>query len=112
MSRVLLTLCILVAVLAITANEAEAQCCYPAPVVTYRPAPTVTCCPAPAVTYRPAPAVTYRPAPVVTYRPAAVASAYPVVYPAPVVAARPVVVDTDLYVPGQPIRNALRAITP
>lgn len=74
---------------------------YAEPVVTYRPA-------APTVVYRPATTVvTYRPAPVVTYRPVTVYS--PPVYaaPAPVYVGR-----VKNYVPYQPVRNVLRALTP
>ena len=72
----------------------------------YAPAVSTPVVPAPATTYY-APAAT----PVTTYAPAAVTpvttySAVPVVY------ARPVVVRTKVYIPGQPIRNMLRAITP
>lgn len=54
------------------------------------------------------------PAPVVTYRP--VYSSYSVPYTtsyvAPYVAARPAVVVPKVYLPGRPVRNALRAFTP
>jgi hypothetical protein len=114
-----------------TTAAAQLPITLPAPVTTYRPvvpAPVVTTyrpvVPAPVVTtYRPvvpAPVVTtYRPvvpAPVVTrYRPvvpAPVVTTYRPVYPTVVPAVAPVVVATDVYVPGQPIRNLLRAITP
>ncbi len=49
------------------------------------------------------------PAPVVAYRPVV---SYPTYYAAPYVAARPVIVSPKVYVPGQPVRNTLRAITP
>jgi len=78
----------------------------PAPVTTYyAPVAPVTTyyAPAPVVTYR-APVATYH-APVVTYR-------APVVYSAPVVAAPYAVVRPKVYIPGQPIRNFVRAITP
>ena len=117
MNRVLIVLGALLVAVTFGVSESGAQCCCPspttvysptavyaapAPVVAYRPAPVVAYRPAPAVAY-PAPVVTYRPAaPVVTYRPPAVAP----VYAAPVVVARPV------YVPGQPVRNALRTILP
>jgi hypothetical protein len=55
--------------------------------------------PAPYVYSYPTPVVAYRPAPVVAYRPAAVY-------------ARPVVVRAKVYVPGRPIRNAVRAVLP
>jgi hypothetical protein len=62
---------------------------------------------APTVVYSaPIPVVPYPPT--VVYRPALVA-------PPPVVAyyyARPVIVRPKVYVPGQPVRNFLRAITP
>ena len=114
MNRILMMLGILVITLAFAAGMAEAQCCAPAPAVVYSaPAPVVTYYAAP-VAACPAPAVTYA-APVVTYRPVAVAPVYRAGYPvavAPAVVARPVVIGTDVYVPGQPIRNLLRAITP
>jgi hypothetical protein len=74
--------------------------------VTYRPAIVA---PAPVVTYSPviAPTVTYSPAPVVAYSPVVAAPA-PVMVPA----GRPVVVSTKVYVPGQPVRNFFKAITP
>lgn len=79
----------------------------PAPVVTYRP--TVTYSPAPVVAYSPvAPTVTYygaAPAPVVAYSPVVGA---PVMVPV----GRPVTVSTKVYVPGQPVRNFFKAITP
>jgi hypothetical protein len=57
-------------------------------------------------------------APVVTYRPVIssysvpYAAPYTAGYAAPYVAARPVIVSPKYYVPGQPVRNALRAVTP
>lgn len=113
MKRGILTTCLLLAIFVIASSVAQGQCYrgYSSRVVTYRPVPAVT-------VYRPAPVVTtYRPAPVVPYRPAPVVTTYRPVYPtvvtAPaVVTARPVIVDTDVYVPGQPVRNVLRAITP
>lgn len=81
-----------------------------APAMAPMAAPMV---PAPAVVaptiayYYPAPRIAYRPviaAPtVVGYAPAAVPA---------VVAARPIIVRPKIYVPGQPIRNVFRAITP
>lgn len=93
-----------------------APAAYVAPAtVTYSPviaAPSVTAY-APVVTV--APTVVYSPpvysspvyaAPTVTtYSP--VVTAY-----SPVVAARPVIIRPKVYVPGQPVRNFLRAITP
>ena len=76
----------------------------PAPVVTYRPV-----APAPVIAYSPvAPTVTYygaAPAPVVAYSPVVGA---PVIVPV----GRPVTVSTKVYVPGQPVRNFFKAITP
>lgn len=66
---------------------------------------------APVVTYRPVtPTVVYRPTTVVTYRPVVPTTVYSVpVYAAPA----PVYVGRQkYYVPGQPVRNVLRAITP
>ena len=80
------------------------------PVTVYKPAPVVYSAPAPV----PAPAVTVvaRPvvpaAPVVSYRPVV-----PVAVPArPVVVGRGLLGQPEAYVPGQPIRNALRFISP
>ncbi len=70
--------------------------------------------PAPVVTYSvPAPVVTYGvPAPVITYRVPSVVAYPPTIY-GPVVTGYPaVVVRPKVYVPGQPIRNFFRAITP
>jgi hypothetical protein len=79
-----------------------------APTVTYyAPQPTVTYyAPQPTVTYyAPQPTVSYyAPAPTVVYRPAPVYVPGPVYY-----AGRPVVVRPRVYVPGQPLRNVLRA---
>ena len=47
-------------------------------------------------------------APVVAYRPVVPYTTYSVPY----VAARPVVVHPKVYVPGQPVRNVVRAVTP
>lgn len=96
-----------------------------APIIVARPIvqPTTTYAPAPVITYRPvAPTYYAAPTPVITYRPPVIAyapalpvygattySTYPVV---PTVVARPVIVSPKVYVPGQPIRNVLRAITP
>ena len=52
----------------------------------------------------PAPVVTA--APVVSYRPVVTS------YTVPYVAARPVVVSPKVYVPGEPVRNFFRAVTP
>jgi len=70
---------------------------YPAPVVVARPVVTVR----PRGVYR-VPLVV---APRVVYR------APVVVAPVPVYAA-PVVVRPKVYIPGQPVRNAIRAVTP
>jgi hypothetical protein len=87
------------------------------PVVVQRP---VVVSGAPVTVYRPvvpASAVTvYRPAmasAVTVYSPVVAAPATVVATtPAVVTAARPIVVRTKVYVPGQPIRNVLRAVTP
>lgn len=94
----------------ITTNYAPAVVA-PAPVTTYyAPVAPVTTyyAPAPVVTYR-APVATYH-APIVTYRAPVVYSAP--VYSAPVVVAPYAVVRPKVYIPGQPIRNFVRAITP
>ena len=69
----------------------------PAPVVVHRP--VVPVAPAPVVVHRPV--VPVAPAPSVVHSPITVAPA-----------ASPVIVRSTVYVPGQPIRNLLRAITP
>lgn len=83
----------------------------PAPVVAYYPGPVV----APVVRV---PARYYAASPVVVPAPV---YATPVTYEAPVYAApvyggavyaAPVVVHPKFYVPGQPVRNVLRAVTP
>ena len=66
--------------------------------------------------YAPAPVYAY-PAPVVVARPHVVYSpviAGPVVAPAPVWVGRPVVVGRygKVYLPGRPVRNAVRAVLP
>jgi hypothetical protein len=61
--------------------------------------------------YAPAPVYAYpAPVPYVTYAPVVA----PVVAPAPVWVARPVVVGPagKVYVPGRPVRNAVRAVLP
>lgn len=84
----------------------------PAPVYTYRP----TIVRGPVVAYSPvAPTVTYSPvapAPVVAYSPVVAAPAYGVAAPVMVPAGRPVTVSTKVYVPGQPVRNFFKAVTP
>jgi hypothetical protein len=82
----------------------------PAPVYTYRP----TIVRGPVVAYSPvAPTVTYSPvAPVVAYSPVVAAPAYGVAGPVMVPAGRPVTVSTKVYVPGQPVRNFFKAVTP
>ncbi|MBX3411082.1 MAG: hypothetical protein KF708_00080 [Pirellulales bacterium] len=63
----------------------------------FAPQPTVTFLPPQPVTVMsPAPTMVFRPAPVV-------------VSPAPVFVGRPVVVRPRVFVPGQPVRNVLRA---
>jgi len=85
-----------------------------APVYVYRPAiavyrPTVVYRPAvvpvPAVPAVPAPAVAGVAPPVAYPAPVAYSAAYPV-YPAPVL------VRAKVYYPGQPVRNAVRAVLP
>ena len=83
----------------------------PVPVAAYyAPPPVVSYGPVVATSYY-APAPYYVPSPVMT--PYYVASPLPV---GPVVVgpayARPVVVHPKIYVPGQPVRNVLRAVTP
>jgi len=76
----------------------------PAPVTVYSP----VVAPAPVTVYRPAPVTVYRPAPVTAYRPVTVYRPAPVVaYPPATVYYRP-----EIRVPGQPVRNLLRAIVP
>ena len=83
---------------------------YAAPVVG--PVPTVTYYAPPATYYAPAPTVTYyAPAPTYAYYAPVVVprryyAAYPLVYPAPVYVA------PRVFVPGQPVRNTLRAVFP
>ena len=84
----------------------------PAPVVSYYP-------PAPITTYYPPAPVTayYGPAPVTSYyAPAYAPGPVPVTAyyggPVPFYAGRPVIARTKFYVPGQPVRNAFRAIGP
>ena len=79
---------------------------YRAPIVTYRQ--PVVRYRAPVVTYR-QPVVRYR-TPVVTYRP--LVPAYSPAYAPVYLPAGSLVVRPKVYVPGQPVRNALRAITP
>jgi hypothetical protein len=77
------------------------QAYYPmAPVYTY--APPVVVAPAPRVTYMP----------VVAPAPQCVYYAAPVVAPVPVVVARPAVVRTRVFYPGQPVRNIVKAVVP
>ena len=96
---------------------------YSAPVVVARPVPTL---PAPRVVYRapvyptvpvvPSPTIVYRP--VVTgspvpYPPASPYPAAPVVYPAaPATTFWTPYGGTEVRVPGQPVRNLLRAVVP
>ena len=105
----------------------------PPPVTYYQPAPVVAAYPpAPAVAAYPVapPTYYYAPAPVAIQPvvPTGYTVASPVLappmLPAPVVAplpapfyatsinGRPVIVHPKVYVPGEPIRNVLRAITP
>ncbi len=84
----------------------------PAPVVAYRP--TVVRQGRAVVAYSPAvaPTVAYYGAPVVAYSPVAPAPMYAAPGPMMVPVGRPVVVSTKVYVPGQPVRNFFKAITP
>jgi hypothetical protein len=77
----------------------------PIPVTSYYwPAPAV-----PVV----APITTYRPVPTVTWQVPAVAPVATVpVAPGAIAVGPPVIVRSRVYVPGQPIRNMFRAITP
>jgi len=117
------TLLILVAVFGLAfvfAGEAQAQVTY-VPTTVYYQTPTVAAVPqvtfrAPQVTYYAPTTTYYAPAPVTTYyAPAPVTTFYA---PAAVQVARPVVIGRGIvgqpkaYVPGQPIRNALRFVTP
>jgi hypothetical protein len=79
----------------------------PAPVATYYSPVIATAYYAPQTVYYSAPAPYYVAAPVFAPAPAVVAP----VAVAPVYA-RPVIVRTKIYVPGQPVRNVLRAVTP
>jgi hypothetical protein len=87
----------------------------PAPATYYVPSPVVVQAYYPPVYAAPAPVYAV-PAPVVVARPylvaAPVVSPLPVAVPAPVYYGRPVVVHPKVYVPGQPVRNVLRAVTP
>lgn len=76
--------------------------------VVYRPGIVYTNPPVtPTVTYYAPPAAGYAgPAPVMGYQPGAYIAPAPVYYPAPVV------IRPKVYILGQPVRNALRAITP
>ncbi len=81
----------------------------PRVVHAYYPAPPAYAYPAPVYAY-PAPAYYYR-APVLRPMPYAVYS--PVLAPAPMwVGPRGVVVRGKVYIPGRPIRNAVRAVLP
>jgi hypothetical protein len=121
-------------------SSASAQTFLPAPVVTFQPPVGVPVAPPvvvqrPATVYSPAPVVVQRPpivsSPVVVQRPGTVTTFSgpviptiqpPVVVQSPVVTtlpppvwvgpAQPVTVRSQVYVPGQPVRNVLRAITP
>jgi hypothetical protein len=97
---------------------------YPPAVTVYSPpavptVPAMTCYRPPTTVYTPpvpvhTPAVTTVARPVVTYSPAVT---YPPVPPAvvpvqPVVVGRGILGGPEAYVPGQPIRNALRFVLP
>lgn len=78
----------------------------------YLPAPEVVTTLRPAATVVPSTTVTvYQPAaataPMVTYRPVET-----VAVPAAIPVGRPVVIRQKVYVPGQPVRNFFKAITP
>ncbi len=95
----------------LASSTALAQWGY-APVVV-APAPTVTYyAPTPvAGYYAPAPVVTYYgPAPVYAYPRAVVVARPRVVVAAPVWVPAPVVVRPRYFVPGEPVRNVLRAV--
>lgn len=82
--------------LVVSAGYAESYAVGYAPYATYRPVvPTTYVVPAPVE-------------PVVTYRPVSPYATYSIPY----AVARPVVVRPKVYVPGQPVRNAVRAVTP
>jgi hypothetical protein len=90
-----------------------------APVPTYVAPPqviTIPTVPVPAAVAMPARVVVRSPvvvpAPVVVHSPVVVPA--PVVYPyvAPVVVPAPAVIRAKVYYPGQPVRNALRAVLP
>jgi hypothetical protein len=137
--RRLFTVTAMTAVLALFLSVSEAvgqYYVYPAPVVAARPVAT-TVYQAPVTVYRPAPVV-YPAAPVVAapttvYRPVAAPVPYtayrPVAAPVPYTAYQPVAAPvaypaapaavfwspyggTEVRVPGQPVRNLLRAIVP
>ncbi len=89
----------------------------PIPQTTYYAPGPVAVAPAPVYAYRPTvvrgPVVAYSPvAPVVAYSPVVAAPAYGVAGPVMVPAGRPVTVSTKVYVPGQPVRNFFKAVTP
>jgi hypothetical protein len=82
----------------VTSYYAPAPACPPAGCATCYEAPT--CCPT-TVCYPPTACYVARPV-----------WAAPAVVPAPWVVGRPVIVHPKVYVPGQPVRNFFRAITP
>jgi hypothetical protein len=86
----------------------------PAPVAYYQPAPVVGYGPVVRTAYY-APAPYYVASPVaVPYAAAPVVTAYyggPVAV-APLYYGRPVIVRPKIYIPGQPVRNVVRAVTP
>jgi hypothetical protein len=91
----------------------------PAPVVSYyAPAPVVSYGPVVATSYY-APRPYYAASPVPYYVASPVVTPYYVASPVavgPVAVApiygRPVIVHPKVYIPGQPVRNVLRAVTP
>jgi hypothetical protein len=103
------------ALVMLLASTGWAQCCGTPVMVTAYYSPPVAVAPVYTSYYTPAPMVYtsyYAPAPIYTtyYAPPPVYSTY--YGPAPVVFARPVVVRTKVYYPGQPVRNIVRAVLP
>lgn len=93
---------------------------YPAPIVLPSPSPVVSAYRVPSVAPRVAGYGVYQPvvAPPVYVAPAPVQLASPVTVAAPNVLYRPAVVGSSVsglptvYIPGQPVRNALRYVVP
>jgi hypothetical protein len=110
--------------LAVSSAEAQTYIGYmpatPVPVAAYyRPVPVVSYSPVIAASYY-APQTVYYAPPVPYYVAAPMATPYYAASPvvpaavavAPVYYGRPVVVRPKVYVPGEPVRNILRAVTP